>query len=69
MGEIVQRDTIPLSTGGGSVYLLLEPFARKFLTEGDELNLESASQYEAHVEYSINKKGEHYMAIWIEKKK
>jgi hypothetical protein len=66
MGKVIHSETLPLSVSGASNYVLINDFAKKFLTGNETLD---EKKYEAHLEYTVSKKGDHYMAVWIEKKK
>ena len=66
MGNAIQTEIVQLSPNGASQYILLNDFAKKFLTGTSDVD---EKKFEAHIEFSINKKGEHYAAVWLSRKK
>ena len=66
MGNVIMKKTVDISMSGVSLYILLDTFAKEFLTGQTEIDKDD---YSAHLEFSTNKKGEHYMAVWLAKKK
>lgn len=66
MGKIIQKKVVPISESGSSLYLLLDAFAKEFLTGTQDIGRDT---HEAHIDFSVSKTGDHYAAVWLEKKK
>ena len=68
MGKIILKAETSLTKTGDSIYLLLNRTIKDFFSVGNLTDEEISKQYTAKYEISINKKGQTYVAFWIEKR-